>query len=201
MKYEEIMDRIEVTPEMRQRVLHKLEAAQTRKKRQGMLRPIFTMAACLAIVLCCWIAWRPQQTPDPEQGMLAASQIETVDSLQALSQKTGLPLAELTDLPFAVERTEYVSYWDSLAEIQYFGEGNTLRYRKSRGTEDNSGDYNVYAQEMTLEVSGSTVTLKGENSAYTLALWTDGQYAYSISVDTPLSRDAFQMLLEKNFRK
>ena len=131
--------------------------------------------------------------------MLAASQIETVDSLEALSQKTGLPLAELTGLPFAVEHTEYVSYWENVAEIQYFGSTDTLRYRKSQGMEDNSGDYNVYALNTEAKVSGNTVTLKGENGAYTLAIWTDGQYAYSISVTTPLSQEAFLALIEENF--
>ena len=131
--------------------------------------------------------------------MLAASQIETVDSLEALSEKTGLPLAELTGLPFAVEHTEYVSYWESLAEINYYGSTDTLCYRVSLGTEDNSGDYNVYALNTEAEVSGNTVTLKGEDGAYTLAIWTDGQYAYSISVTAPLSQETFLALIEENF--
>ena len=198
MKYEQIMDKIEVTPEMRQRVLQNVEAAQ-RKKQRRMLRQLVSLAACLMIVVCCWYAWKPGQTKEPEQGMLAASQIETVDSLEALSEKTGLPLAELTRLPFAVEHTEYVSYWENMAEIQYFGSTDTLRYRKSQGTEDNSGDYNVYAKNTETEVSGNTVTLKGENGDYTLAVWTDGQYAYSISVTAPLSQEAFLALIENNF--
>ena len=198
MKYEQIMDKIEVTPEMRQRVLQNVEAAQ-RKKQRRMLRQLVSLAACLMIVVCCWYAWKPREPQDQEQGMLAASQIETVDSLEALSEKTGLPLAELTGLPFAVEHTEYVSYWENMAEIQYFGSTDTLRYRKSQGTEDNSGDYNVYAQNTETEVSGNTVTLKGENGDYTLAIWTDGQYAYSISVTAPLSQEAFLALIGENF--
>ena len=199
MKYEQIMDKIEVTPEMRQRVLQNVEAVQKKKKRQQLNRRLFSLAACLAIIVCCWYAWKPGEPQDQEQGMLAASQIETVDSLEALSEKTGLPLAELTGLPFAVEHTEYVSYWENMAEIQYFGSTDSLRYRKSKGTEDNSGDYNVYAQNTETEVSGNTVTLKGENGAYTLAIWTDGQYAYSVSVTARLSQEAFLALIENNF--
>jgi len=198
LKYEQIMDRIEVTPEMRQRVLRNVEAAQ-RKKQMRLVRQLVSLAACLAIVVCCWYAWKPGKAQDQEQGMLAAAQIETVDSLEALSQKTGLPLVELTGLPFAPERTEYVSYWGNLAEIQYFGETDTLRYRKSQGTDDNSGDYNVYVQSTETEISGNAVTLKGENGAYTLAVWTDGQYAYSISVTIPISREIFTALIEENF--
>lgn len=197
MKYEEIMARIEVTPEMRQRVLHNLENAQKAKKRR-LTKQLFSLAACLAIIVCCWFAWKPKQAKEPEQGMLATAQIETVDSLAALSKKTGMDMKELTGLPFAVEQTEYVSYWGALAEIQYFGGTENLRYRKSQGTEDNSGDYNVYTQVETLEIAGMSVTLKGENGAFSLAAWTDGQFAYSICVSTPLSEEAFSALLEEN---
>ena len=131
--------------------------------------------------------------------IMAVPQIETVDSLEALSEKTGLPLAELTGLPFAAEHTEYVSYWESLAEINYYGSTDTLCYRVSLGTEDNPGDYNEYAQNTEAEISGNVVTLKGENGAYTLAIWTDGQYAYSISVTAPLSQETFLALIEENF--
>lgn len=199
MKYEQIMDRIEVTPEMRQRVLRNVEAKQAKQKKRQLTRRLFTLAACLAIVVCCWYVWKPKQADPPEQGMMVVAQIDTVDSLEALTEKTGIPMDELTGLPFPVERTEYVSYWDELAEIQYFGGNDSLRYRKSTGTEDNSGDYSVYAQEETLEISGNAVTLKGDNGAYSLAIWTDGNYAYSISVTNPLSRDAVRALIEKNF--
>ena len=198
MKYEQIMDRIEVTPEMRQRVLRNIEAAQ-RAKKNRLLRQLFSLAACLAIVLCCWLAWRPKQTKEPEQGIMATAQIETVESLNALSEKTGIPMAELTDLPFAVEHTEYVSYWNELAEIQYFGAEDTLRYRKSLGTEDNSGDYNVYARETQILLSNYSVTLKGSADGYTLAIWTDGTYAYSVSSSRPMSEEGFQAWLEDNF--
>ena len=199
MKYEEIMDRIELTPEMRQRVLRNVEAKQAKQKRRQLTQRLFTLAACLAIVVCCWYVRKPKQADNPEQGMMAVAQIDTLDSLQALTEKTGIPMNELTGVPFLVERTEYVSYWDNLAEVQYFGGTDSLCYRKSPGTEDNSGDYNVYAQEETLEISGNAVTLKGDNGAYSLAIWTDGSYAYSISVTTPLSGDAFRTLLEENF--
>lgn len=193
LKYEEIMDRIEVTPQMRQRVLQNLEKAQ--KKKRSVLRQVLSAAACLAVLLCCWYAWKPRQQPIVQGG----AQIENVDSVEALTQKTGIPLQELTGLPFEVTGEEYVSYWQELAEIQYLGQSDTLRYRKSLGTEDNSGDYNVYSQEKTVDVSGLSVTLKGDGESCSLALWTDGTYAYSISVSAPLPEEAFRALLEANF--
>ena len=196
MKYKEVMDRIEVTPEMRQRVLENVQAARKTKKKRALVRQLVSLAACLAIVLCCWYAWQPKQE---EQGMQVAPQIENVESVEELSLKTGVPIEELKDLPFDVTEREYVSYWEELAEIQYIGETNSLRYRKSLGTEDNSGDYNTYSQEETLTVSGCAVTLKGNSDGYSLAIWTDGTYAYSVSVTAPIPEAAFQGLLESNF--
>lgn len=195
MKYDEIMDRIEVTPEMRQRVLDHLQNAQKTRRKRFAWRYVLSAAACLAVILCCYIFRQPRQQEPITQ---VIPQIENVDSLQELSEKTGIPLKELTAIPFEVSETEYVSYWENLAEILYSGQDNQLCYRKSAGTEDNSGDYNVYQREQILTISGLSVTLKGDDSGYCLAIWTDGTYAYSVSVTSPLSEEAFRQLLEAN---
>ena len=54
MKYEQIMDKIEVTPEMRQRVLRNVEAEQAKQKKRQLTRRLVTLAACLAFVEICW---------------------------------------------------------------------------------------------------------------------------------------------------
>ena len=198
MKYEEIMDRVELTPEMRQRVLKNLKAAGERKRRR-LTRQLTALAACLAIVLCGWFVWQSRNAQEPEPDVMAIPQIEEMDSIEALSVKTGIPLEELTGIPFPVEHTRYVSYWENLAEIEYSGGSDTLCYRKSQGTEDNSGDYNDYPRQEALEVGGNAVTLKGAEEGFTLAIWTDGSYAYSVSVTEPLSQEAFLAFLEENF--
>ena len=192
MKYDEIMDRIEVTPEMRQRVLDHLQNAQETRRKRSAWRYVLSAAACLAVILCCYIF--RQREPITQ----VIPQIETVNTLQELSEKTGIPLKELTAISFEVSETEYVSYWENLAEILYSGQDNQLCYRKSAGTEDNSGDYNVYQQEQALTISGLSVTLKGNDDGCCLAVWTDGTYAYSVSVTSPLTEEAFRQLLEAN---
>ena len=196
MKYDEIMDRVEVTPQMRQRVLRNLEPARI-QKRKRVMGQLTALAACLAIALCGWLVWQPRDVQEPD--VMAIPQIEEVASIDELSAKTHIPLAELTGIPFPVERTEYVSYWENLAEIQYFGGSESLCYRKSKGIEDNSGDCNVYDREETAKVGENSVTLKGTDEGFTLAVWTDGRYAYSISLTMPLSQDGFQTFLEENF--
>ena len=45
----------------------------------------------------------------------------------------------------------------------------------------------VYGQERTVAVNGRSVTLKGEDGRFSLAIWADGGYTYSVRTDTPLS--------------
>lgn len=78
-------------------------------------------------------------------------------------------------------------------------ENAQVMFRKGTGDEDISGDYNTYGKEEALSVSGCTITLKGNDDGCSLATWTDGTYAYSISVASPISGEAFRSLLERNF--
>ena len=55
------------------------------------------------------------------------------------------------------------------------------------GSEDISGDYNVYTQVKTADVNGTAVTMKGENGLVHLAIWTGGGYTYSISARAGMS--------------
>ena len=80
-------------------------------------------------------------------------------------------------------------------DITYTGSGGqTATYRQSRGSKGNSGDYNLYPDTQTLPEQNAT--LKGQDGLYTLALWTDGTYAYSLRLSSGLSADAWQALLD-----
>ena len=74
-----------------------------------------------------------------------------------------------------------------MAEIVYSGEGQTATFRKSVGSEDNSGDYNAYANIKNIQIGSLTVTLKGNGDEYTLAIWSADGYAYSIGLSNGIS--------------
>ena len=117
---------------------------RAKQKKRQLTRRLVTLAACLAIVVLL-VRLEAEADRPAEQGMMAVAQIDTVDSLEALTEKTGIPMNELTGVPFTVERTEYVSYWDELAEIQYFGGSDSLCYRKSPERRTIPATYNVRA--------------------------------------------------------
>lgn len=72
---------------------------------------------------------------------------------------------------------------DLLEVIYRKGEDETARIRKAAGSDDISGDYNVYAQMDTVSVNGVQVTLKGNSGKVSLATWTAEGYTYAVSVE------------------
>ena len=61
---------------------------------------------------------------------------------------------------------------------------NQVCFRKAAGSEDISGDYNVYKEQKEVTVGDKTVLLKGSSESVRNASWTSGEYTYSIYTDT-----------------
>ncbi len=87
---------------------------------------------------------------------------------------------------------------DSLIEVRF---GDDIILRKSKGSDDNSGDFNSYdvTKEETISyimpdatygtADSLTLTLKGNGDTYNCIIWTIGDYAYSITSSNGLSLD------------
>ena len=198
--YRDLMEQVKLTPEARQRILTNVQQADLSPQPEKVVlfprwRRWASLAACLVVVVAALVAVpllreQPEQTP-PAQALPPFRQ---VDSLETLSEAVGFPVTEVSSLPFDPVSTTYTAYDEGLAEITYTGPGDeTATYRQSCGTEDNSGDYNLYPDTQALP--DQNATLKGQDGLYTLALWTDGTYAYSLSLSSGLSADAWQTLL------
>lgn len=198
-RYDEVMDRIEVTEEMRRRILHNIQDMEIRTApERGRLRFLslkgyLSAAACLVLLLAgAVILPRLMYREAPDPPVQAIPQIEAVSSLQELSDLVGFEVTEEFALPFAAENISYVSYWNELAEVDYSGEGGSAAFRKSVGTSDNSGDYTAYSAAAEIAANGWTITLKGEGDAYLLAVWTDGAFSYSLRLSQAISKEAWQ---------
>ena len=89
-------------------------------------------------------------------------------------------------------RPLFIGDTDTGADIR----GQIADLRTSAGTEDNSGDYTDYPAVTELTVGTVTAELRGEAAErYTLAVWTDGQYAYSLRLSDGQSTEVWQRLL------
>lgn len=212
-KYDEIMNKIEVDEAMRKRILSYVEnlnletekAAKSREEskirqfRRRTVRNITAAAACIAILLVCIFAWPKLTGPgelETKESVSIANGMVEVKSIDELSAAVGFSVNEVEGLPFTVEKEVYISYWGEMAQIEYTGEGETAVFRKGTGTDDVSGDYNVYSSVKEIMVGANPVTLKGENDVFTLAVWTDGNYSYSLDISKGLSEDEWSEMIQ-----
>ncbi len=83
-----------------------------------------------------------------------------------------------------------------MAQTDYANGSAGACLRQSVGTEDHSGDWNEYPAQQTITAAGCTVTLKGETGSYTLAIWTDGNYSYSLSLSSGQPESVWQTIIE-----
>lgn len=189
-RYNDIMDRVKVTDEMRARVLEKVRQAdlsvpEERRPAPAAWRRWGAMAACLAVVIAGGLAL-PHLLPQngtEEPPALTGPGTEELDSRAALEQAVGFSMEEAENLPFAPQEVLYTAFDSGLAQIEYRGEnGQTALLRKSQGAEDNSGDYNQYPDVKTLAKGDANVTLKGMNGQFVLALWQEDGFSYSLSL-------------------
>ncbi|MGI6028371.1 MAG: LysM peptidoglycan-binding domain-containing protein [Candidatus Heteroscillospira sp.] len=80
---------------------------------------------------------------------------------------------------------DVVEAWEGvMIQAIYGGENETMRIRKGTGSDDISGDCNIYTEVETVD----GVTIKGEHDAFSLAIWEEDGYSYSISVAQALSQ-------------
>ncbi len=198
-KYDEVMEKLEVTPEMRARILQNVETQMAEPcKKPNRLRRFAALAACLAVLLMGAMAlpkFISSPVPEESETMVANGMVE-VTSKEELSEAVGFPVKSAQSLPFFPQSIYYTSYWGEMAQIDYATGGSTACFRQSLGEEDNSGDWSEYPAQKSLTVNGCAVTLKGERDSYTLGIWSDGTYSYSLSLSAGQPASVWASIVE-----
>ncbi len=200
--YEEIMERVAVSEQMRRRVLAQIARADLGPAGAGRyrrtLRQYGAAAACAALLLA-GAAVLPRyldlRQTEPPGHTETVSRFTEVDSLTELEAAVGLELEELETLPLPVTDTVYTAFGQEMAEIRYCGETETAVLRKAAGEDDPSGDYTQYAEERTLAIGGTSVLLRGDGGRYVLALWQKDGHACSLRLTGGLAAAAWEQLL------
>ena len=210
--YHEIMENIHLTPETREQILRHVSERERKAKVHTMKKwtKYLSVAACCALVVGAAYGihtLRPDKTANEEEDMTTtdvaddgaqiANPMQEYGSAEELSDAVGFTVKGIGELPFTVKETLYFTYDDTLAEIRYTGDDQEVYFRKSQGDdEDNSGVYNTYSQETTITVENTEITCKGENDVYELAIWQHDGYSYSISLQTGISLEELQAMIE-----
>ena len=105
--------------------------------------------------------------------------------IQELSEKAGL-----TDVSYNI-------LGGSIGEIVFSDGEHSNYFRKALGTEDISGDYNVYDVEVEFDGEDRSGTLKGKAGNYQLAVWTtaDG-YTYAAFIEEGLTENQWYEIID-----
>ena len=206
------MENIYLTPETKEQILCHVSERERKAKVQNMKKwtKYISVAACCALVVGAAYGihtLHPDKTVSEEEDMTTADMVDDgaqianpmkeYGSAEELSDAVGFTVREIGELPFTVKETLYFAYDDTLAEIRYTGDDQEVYFRKSQGEdEDNSGVYNTYSQTTTITVGDTEITCKGESDAYELAIWKKEGYSYSISLQTGISLEELQAMIE-----
>jgi hypothetical protein len=201
-KYDEVMEHIEVTPEMRSRILKNIENMDFAEKKQAKIvrcpnmKRFATLAACLAVILVGALTLPNLLNISNEPTVVGNNDIVEVSSVEELSETVGFEVVEPRNLPFEPESVVYTAYWAEMAEIVYTSDEQTAAFRKGIGSDDVSGDYNSYELTGEISVNDINATLKGNDENYTLAIWTDGEFAYSLSLSGGIGETKWIKILQ-----
>lgn len=101
------------------------------------------------------------------------------ESLAELAKAVGFDIKAPT-VPAGYTAAAYIDISSELAEVFYENGSDTLLYRVSKGEGDNSGDYNTYPTNKTVNVNGVSVEMRG-NDKVNVAVWSNGGFAHSVS--------------------
>ena len=210
-KYNEIMKKVNVTDEMKSRILGNIDEYFSKKKNAG--KKSFYLAFCgVAAAALLMIIVRPWDnnvarpinpgTNSAGEGsnVLGVNPIQNYASVEELSKAAGFNVPEIKSLPFKPSETEYMTLGEGFAQITYLSDDDRLIYRKSTDKEDNSGNYNPYDYVGEVSVNDIKVTVKGTKEALNLAFWNDGTYEHSISVEKAADKGVMIKMIEEVMR-
>lgn len=203
-KYEKVMDHIQLTEEMRSRIINWIENTNLPKRKILRFRnykkyiPVAASFFVLLVggVLLSRLLSTPTPIVDPPNVQIGFEVVQ-VASAEELEKKVGFAVPSISKLPFAIESTSYIAYGTDLAEIIYEGQGKTAVLRKSIQKGNNSGIFENYEIVQPISNQGISGTLSGHSQdSLVLAVWQDGEISYSIFLSDGIQTAEWKDILD-----
>ena len=200
-KYDELMEKITVTEDMRSRILTNIQ-----RKNPHLVSSFrryarfFALAACFALFLIGTVTIRlatHHPADNGEENLSYGNPITEASSISELESLVGFSISEIPSLAESAQEITYCAYDNELAEIQYSLGTQTVSYRKAPKADDISGIYTAYGHTDEITFGSVSVTVKGDDDTFQLALWTDGDYSYSLYFETAITQNEMERLLDE----
>ncbi|SDF55432.1 hypothetical protein SAMN04488542_112134 [Fontibacillus panacisegetis] len=200
-KYHEIMSRVQVTPQMHDRIMRKImdmdfDEKQDKWKFLNFDKRNLYVAACFVFLFAIVFTMINKLDLDTESPQLATHDVREHLSVKELSSNVGYRVKEVENIPFKVDKTTYFSYWGNMAETIYSGENKVVVFRMTKGDEDVSGNYNVFNDVKNVHAGSYNVTIKGNNGLYNLATWQFNRFSYSLEIDHAITESEMLKMVQ-----
>lgn len=119
------------------------------------------------------------------------------ETLADLAKAVGFDVT-LPTLDKDYKETAFLDISGTIADVRFADDEDTVSFRKAKGTDDISGDYNTYKENKTITVKGVSVSVKG-NDGINTATWQKDGFTYSFSSDKAMTQDALIQAIENLF--
>ena len=111
-RYNEIMNNIQVTEEMHDRIMRKIDETDfntetTNRSSYHQYRRIISIAACLAIICIGIIGGKLIFNNEENLVEQVVPDIVEYNSIAELSQNVGFEISEVKNVPFSIEKTTF----------------------------------------------------------------------------------------------
>lgn len=155
-----------------------------------------TLAACGSTTATSSNSSSPSSPSASSQSVQLANPFTDCNTLEDAQKTAGFALTLPETVGDWVTQTDIQAMQDSMIEVVFTGANDqTLRIRKGLGSDDISGIYTQYSNVKDLSVGNNTVTVKGNDNTINLAVWNDGEYAFSLYSSSGLSEEEIVPLI------
>lgn len=124
-----------------------------------------------------------------DNGTQIPNPLKDYESIAEAEKAVGFKTLTSSALPDGYKLSYIGTISDEVFQLFYSNDKNEIIYRMAKGSDDISGNYNVYKTTKTLKINNLDVTFR-ENGETTSALWKNGEYTFSFSSNTVLGEKA-----------
>ena len=146
-----------------------------------MMKCVMVVAMVASMTGCGKGAATP--TEPVEENVQIPNPFKECETIEEAEKIAGFDIVIPEKVPEGFSNKNISAIQDELIDIIYVNGEDELTIRKGKGTNDVSGDHLDYDEISTVEINNRSVTLKGSSDKVNVAIWNDGDFAYSITVN------------------
>ena len=190
-KYNQIMEKICVTPEMLSRLQAAARKQSAKSRKMRWRKPVGALAACLVLIIGgttlmnsnMVFPWEKDLSQPPE---VSVGGVQDYFTIEQLTESLSFPLSVPSNLPDGYAFESAANQF-GMAVVVYSNGTAQIKYCMGMGEDALVG--NNHTDEEYRIAANSAILYGCTDSGYTSAEWQDAAYSYWIISDIPLTED------------